>query len=427
MKLLKLCILAVLFATTLAYAAKPKVRAITAFVRIDRAHYKTQLGDALKMLRSAKSQYESAGYEVQTIRITTQPFPEYTRGLSADAALAFFRDLDAFSKQEKFLPNIGPVTMSDDVSNFNLLGVILANNDNLESSAIIADDHGIHWSAVRASAKLVKYLEDNSPRSQGNFNFAATAFLPAYAPFFPGSWHNGPGRKFAVGLESANVVDDVFSETGYDPAVASTKLKAALAKEAIAADAIAQRVAKSSGWEYLGLDPTPAPLKDVSIGAAIEKFLAPKVANTSDSATPSVSSGSSGTSGTFGSSGTMTAAFIITDAVKSVPVKQVGYAGLMLPVLEDSRIAQRWGEGTISLHALLAYSSVCGTGLDTIPLPGDVTEDQLARIIGDVATLAFKWKKPLTARLQPVKGRNVGELSNFEDPYMVNTVLQKLP
>jgi hypothetical protein len=123
----------------------------------------------------------------------------------------------------------------------------------------------------------------------------------------------------------------------------------------------------------------------------------------------------------------MTAAFIITDAVKSVPVKQVGYAGLMLPVMEDSRIAQRWSEGTINLDSLLAYSSVCGTGLDTIPLPGDVTEDQLARIIGDVATLAFKWKKPLTARLQPVKGRKAGEKSDFDDPFLVNAVIQKLP
>ncbi len=62
-----------------------------------------------------------------------------------------------------------------------------------------------------------------------------------------------------------------------------------------------------------------------------------------------------------------------------------------------------------------------------IPLPGDVTEDQLERIISDVATLAFKWKKPLTARLQPVKGRQAGEKSDFDDPYLVNAVLQKLP
>jgi hypothetical protein len=378
------CIPAFLQCASASAAAKPKVRAITAFVKIDHSNYKEQFTDALKMLRATKAEYEHSGYEVQTIRITTQPFPEYTKGMANAEALSFLHEMDALAKQQQLNLNIGPAS---DASSFDLLGRFLASAEATNASAIVADEHGIHWSTIRASAKLVKYLEENSAHSQGNFNFAATAFLPAYAPFFPGSWHNGPGHKFAVGLESANIVDEVFAGTGYDPAAATAKLKAALAREAIAAGAIAQRTAKDSGWEYLGLDPTPAPLKDVSIGAAIEKF----------------------TGAGLGSSGSMTAAFIITDAVKSVPVKQVGYAGLMLPVMEDSRIAQRWSEGTINLDSLLAYSSVCGTGLDTIPLPGDVTEDQLARIIGDVATLAFKWKKPLTARLQPVKGRKAGQ------------------
>ena len=59
--------------------SKPKIRAITAFVRLDRAHYKEQIQDTLNFLRQAKSAFEKSGYEVQTIRITTQPFPEYTQ------------------------------------------------------------------------------------------------------------------------------------------------------------------------------------------------------------------------------------------------------------------------------------------------------------------------------------------------------------
>ncbi|HEY2115183.1 MAG TPA: DUF711 domain-containing protein, partial [Candidatus Angelobacter sp.] len=67
----------------------PKVRAITAFVRLDRAAYQAQVADALKMLHAAKDALTKAGYEVETIRITTQPFPEYTKGLTADQALDF--------------------------------------------------------------------------------------------------------------------------------------------------------------------------------------------------------------------------------------------------------------------------------------------------------------------------------------------------
>ena len=159
------------------------------------------------------------------------------------------------------------------------------------------------------------------------------------------------------------------------------------------AESSAQSAAKESGWEYLGLDPTPAPALDVSIGAAIERF----------------------TGHRLGSSGTLTAARLITEAVRSVPVKQVGYSGLMLPVLEDPRIAQRWSEGALSIDALLAYSSVCATGLDTVPLPGDVSEEQLARILGDVASLAYTWKKPPRRALARER-RRPGPAHEFNDP-----------
>ena len=99
----------------------------------------------------------------------------------------------------------------------------------------------------------------------------------------------------------------------------------------------------------------------------------------------------------------------------------------MVPVMEDKLLARRWAEGSYNTDALLAYSSVCGTGLDTIPLPGDVTEDQLARIIGDVATLAVKWHKPLTARLQPVTGKRAGDRTEFDDPFLVNSIIHPLP
>ena len=390
-----------------AQSTKPKIRAITGFVVLDREHYKTQIGDALKVLRAARADYEKAGYEVQSIRITTEPFPQYTKDLGHDEALQFLLELDAFVIQEKVDLNIGPAvtTAADDLANVELLSHLLAKSKGTNASAIIADESGIHWPAVRASAKLVKYLQVNSPRSQGTFAFAATAMLKPGTPFYPGSWHNGKGKQFAVGMQFANVVGEVFAQTSYDPQAASAKLKTRIAEITTPVEKIALGVAKQSGWEYLGIDVTPAPLMDDSIGAAIENFTGKR----------------------FGSSGTMTATAIITEAVKSAPVKLTGYNGLMLPVLEDKRIAQRWTEGALTLDMLLAYSSVCATGLDTVPLPGDITEDQVARIIGDVATLAFKWKKPLTARLQPVNGRTAGEMSDFDDPFLTNAKLQPLP
>jgi uncharacterized protein len=108
-------------------------------------------------------------------------------------------------------------------------------------------------------------------------------------------------------------------------------------------------------------------------------------------------------------------------------VKKVGYSGVMMPVLEDTRLAQLWSEGALSMDQILAYSAVCGTGLDTIPLPGDVTVQQLERIIGDVATLSAKWSKPLSARLMPAPGAKPGDSTAFDDPNLIKTVIQPLP
>jgi hypothetical protein len=99
----------------------------------------------------------------------------------------------------------------------------------------------------------------------------------------------------------------------------------------------------------------------------------------------------------------------------------------MLPILEDSVLSQRWTEGRLSLDEMLAYSAVCGTGLDVIPLPGDVSGDQLAAILGDVASLSVKWHKPLSARLLPVAGKKAGDQTEFDDPFLVNAKIQPLP
>ena len=380
-------------------AAKPKVRAITAFIRIDTRNYQSQVQSALQFLRGAKAAIEKQGYQVEGVRITTQPFTDYTRGMSTDEALRFFKDYDALAVKENFDANLGPA----DAGHADLLARIIAQSKILEGSVQVANANGIDWEAVHAAAAVMKYLEDNTAHSQGNFNFTASAEVPEYTPFYPASWHNGPGKKFALALESANVIAGAFagSHSMTDPGALITQ---ALTPDAQAIEKAAMAVAQQSGWEYRGIDLSPAPLKDISIGGAMEKMMGHRL----------------------GESGTMTAAAAITRGLKAVPVKQAGYSGLMIPILEDSLLAQRWGEGAFSIDALLAYSSVCGTGLDTIPLPGDIAQSRLEAIIGDVASLAVKWHKPLAARLLPVKGKAAGQRTEFDDPFLVNTTIQKM-
>jgi uncharacterized protein (UPF0210 family) len=292
----------------------------------------------------------------------------------------------------------------DDPAQAELLQEILGQSTNVYGSIVVAGSDGIHWKAVHAAAETIKFLEDHGDKGLGNFRFAAIANVPAYTPFYPASYHQGLGRQFAVALESANVVAAVMA-VQRDTEVTRQTLISELGRYARSVEDIAGKIDIDTGWTYMGLDLSPAPMKYASIASATSGF----------------------TGGRFGTSGTLTAVATITSALRDIAVKKVGYNGVMMPVMEDTRLAQMWGEGALTMDQILAYSAVCGTGLDTIPLPGDVTTQQLERIIGDVATLSMKLSKPLSARLLPVAGAKPGDQTAFDDPNLVNTVIQPLP
>jgi len=373
---------------------KPNVRAITGFITIDAQSYPEQIRQAVGVLNHVRDGLRSGGYNVQGIRISTQPFPEYIRGLSRADAVKLLHGINELATNLQFAPNIGPAMLNDndDTANVDLLTEVLAEpNNRLNATIVTAGNDGIHWKAVRQAAHLIRTVGERSAHGQGNFNFAAIAMLKPYGPFYPGAWHpaGGPNR-FALGLEAANVVMDVFARE-HDPRTAGRALTQALGVHARAVEAAAVRAAADSGWTYAGIDPTPAPGGQVSIGAAIESF----------------------TGAPFGSPGTETASGIVTTAVQAVEVKRTGYSGLMIPVLEDAVLTRRWTEGTYGLDSVLAYSAVCAAGVDTVPLPGDTSEHAIAAIIGDVATLAVKWDKPLAVRLLPAPGKKAGEMTDF--------------
>jgi uncharacterized protein len=387
--------------------AKPNVRAITGFVRLAESEPGAQIAQALTVLRRARGEFEKRGYNVQTLRIVTQPFGELVAGRSDTEALALLKTLDDLAAAEGFAVNVGPAMLrdSDEPRAIRLLARGLASLDHVSGTAIMADANGIHARVIRESAALVRYVADHSPGSRGTFNFTAMAMMQPYGPFFPGTYHTGGGKQFSFGLESAGVVQQAFAHARGDNSAAAKELTARLLLHARAAEAVGQQVAAATRWSYMGLDSSPAPLGDVSIAAAMETYSGAR----------------------FGSSGTLSAALVITTALRALPVKTVGYSGLMLPVMEDKVLARRWAEGAFDIDSLLAYSAVCGTGLDTVPLPGDVSEEQLARIFGDVAALASKWNKPLSARLQPVRGKQAGEQTDFQGEYLFNTKLRAVP
>jgi hypothetical protein len=277
--------------------SNPTISAITGFVQINTDTYATLIANALVALRKAKADFEAAGYQVEAIRVTTQPLATLVGGIPEAQALAFLKQLDDLSVQEDFVPNVGPAMLhdTDDQAPMHVLEQALSTLPNIQSCAIIADSDGIHWETIRRTAELLLYVSQHSPHSQGNLNFAAIAMQSPYAPLFPGSYFTEEGQQFAVGLECANLVQDVLLQDKGRYPEALADLTAALTQQASAADAIARQVAQQTSWNPLGVYLSLSHLGDLSVAAAIETYTGEK----------------------FGAGGTLTGLRLIAEAAQA--------------------------------------------------------------------------------------------------------------
>ena len=233
--------------------------------------------------------------------------------------------------------------------------------------------------------------------------------MPPGAPFFPAAYAPPQLKEgdvlVALALEAADVAVTAF-ENAETAADARAALVQALESHGTRLADLVSRAAGQHGGHFLGLDFSLAPYPDeaTSLGAALERL---GVA-------------------ALGAHGSLAAAAFLADALDRAAFPRTGFNGLMLPVLEDAVLAARAAEGVLSVKDLLLYSAVCGTGLDTVPLPGDTTADQMAAVLTDVAALARRLRKPLTARLMPMPGKRAGDVVTFDFPYFADSRVMPL-
>ena len=374
-----------------------RIRTITAGVPLANFTDLREVESALSVLARAKQRFEGEGYEVQTVRIATSPVVASLSPGARDATIGALRSLDKLVESHDALASIGPVMLEDrrdDALALWSAELVRTTRRINFSVSVVSTANGVHAQAAASAANVMVALSARTPGGLGNFRFAAAANVPAGTPFFPVAYHDGPA-SLAIGLESAGLVQEALAQAT-DAASATVLVRQRLDDVLLPIERTATAIAQEEGRSYLGIDPSPAPGQDRSIGAALEAL----------------------THLPFGSGSTLEACAAVTTALKALKVRTCGYAGLMLPVLEDPVLAQRAGEGRFGVRDLLLYSSVCGTGLDLVPIPGDTPPEVITRVIRDVAALAARWQKALSARLFLVPGKQAGQLATFDDPLL---------
>jgi uncharacterized protein (UPF0210 family) len=261
------------------------------------------------------------------------------------------------------------------------------------SLPVATSENGINLSALRSGAKIIKELSEPDPFN--NLKFCISTNVEQDTPFFPAAYHLSEKMSFALALETADEVVKIFSESE-SLTDAHLRLEHRFDEIYNSLSSISSSLGEKYDIEFNGIDfsPAPYPKLDRSIGTAFEKMGFEY----------------------FGAYGGLILIGIIKSAMPKRD-KVIGFSGFMPSVLEDSTIARRCAENKFNLDTLLLYATICGTGLDCVPLPGDITEKELFYILLDLCTISIRLNKPLTARLMPIPGRNAFDGVEFDFEY----------
>jgi uncharacterized protein (UPF0210 family) len=357
---------------------------------------------AARFLTAAKTAFEAVGVEVQTTRVAGPDLSRTLAVVGAEGLAKWTRQIEAAACAAgiDYLA-FGRVPASAHEVVANQVAPMLAAGEVGFLSADLVDGHVPSVAMASACAKAVKQLAQSTPQGFGNLRFAATAHCPPNIPFLPAAYHVGGVSRFSIAVQAADVIVEALSGPGGMSEI-EDRLVRALEVAADPVERVAEDLAQRHGYAFVGIDlsPAPFPSDDVSIGGALESAGVDR----------------------FGAPGTLYVAAMVTRAIRRTKICRCGFSGLMLPILEDSVLARRAGEHPPSLHELLLYSAVCGTGLDTVPLPGGISEAELAGAYLDVAALSVALNgKPLTARLLPVPDAVAGDLTTYTFDYFSNT------
>ncbi|HMA83367.1 MAG TPA: DUF711 family protein [Candidatus Thermoplasmatota archaeon] len=377
-----------------------KIRTITAGCNLKKPLQSSDKSLVLQIAKEAqkiKQVFKQKGYTVQTIRLSTQPWEAYATSKNELDSICDFLQSLCPEKFDYF--NIGPISTK---KNLDLLPSILQQFPQAFTTVNLCENNTIQESLTFETANIIKKIAKIESQGFANLRFACLCNINPNTPFYPASFHQGE-PSFGIGCENSDLVASAFSTVGsFDEAVNTLKEKLTIEYQRI--EQIAVEASEDTLLSYHGIDGSisPSVKPNESLIYGIEQL-------------PFVSQ--------FGNPGTLTAARLITSVLQQIQIKQCGYTGLMLPVMEDSGLAKRNQQGNISLTKLLSYSSVCGTGLDTIPLPGDISVETLHGILLDVISLSIKLDKPLSARLMPVPGKKSGDITEFDFDYFENTTV----
>lgn len=347
---------------------------------------------------------------VRTTRLTL-PAPRINQDVSSGLLYSVINTVRDLAKDANARWYCLPINLFSEDENEGFLDevqTLLIKDSQLFVNLICATKQKISISGAQYASRFILDLARRGNNGIDNFRVGVSAACSAGTPFFPFSRHEGKNLSFSIALETTPLVLSLAMQARKESWSLSEfqyQLIQQLSDLMSRAQEFAHHLSVKAGIDYSGLDASLAPFPDgkTSVASIIE-VMGPKP---------------------VGSHGTVFMTSILTDAIKLAAKKSnislVGFNGVMFSVLEDNILAEANNLRALTLEKLALFSTVCGCGIDMVPVPSTIFSEDISSLILDISALAVRLNKPLGVRLLPIPNKDVNEYTQLNLDFLCDS------
>jgi uncharacterized protein (UPF0210 family) len=252
---------------------------------------------------------------------------------------------------------------------------------------ITVKNNEIDYNIINRSSKLIQSVSKISSNGSDNFRLGFSNNIQPDGPFFPFTMSSGI-YGFSIALEITQFINNLIitNKEIYNLELSSLReyIINKLRPKIDVINNIAEEIAMKKNIAFKGFDFSLAPIIDDngSIFPILKMIGLEK----------------------FGYNGSIFATAFLTKLLKSLGryYKMVGFSGVMYSLLEDLEFCSMNIHKSVSIEELVSVSTMCGCGVDMVPVYGDITISELFPVFLDIAAISCRLKKPLGIRILPI-------------------------
>lgn len=278
---------------------------------------------------------------------------------------------------------------------------VLKNYEQSFVNVLAVQDGKINYQILDESLKLIKKTSNISINGKDNFRLGLSVNVKPNCPFFPFSISDGK-FGFSIALELTQDINMIIcNNSKLNLNELRTNIINTLYPQIKKIEKLANEEALKYNIEFKGFDFSLAPIIDDNNNGSIITIL--NYLGVND----------------FSKSGTLFATAYLTNILKyfSSEFKSVGFSGVMYSLLEDVELCKINNEIGVDIEDLIKLSTMCGCGIDMIPISFDEKDSNIKSTFMDVIAISTRLNKPLGIRILPIPRARKGVLhyTNFNE------------